>query len=64
MFTVEYAPKQVVDRPLVSRHVCVQSLGIPVKTHTFLNQHMWWVFIAPALMSPWKPMMGAVPEKK
>lgn len=26
--------------------------------HTFLNQHMQWVFIAPALMSPWKPMRG------
>lgn len=27
-------------------------LDILVKTHAFLNQHMWWIFIAPRLMSP------------
>lgn len=36
--------------------VCVRVfhnlLGILVKTHAFLKQHMWWIFIAPRLMSP------------
>lgn len=34
-----------------------QSLSIPVETHAFLNQHMWWIFLAPALTSPWQPIM-------
>lgn len=42
--------------PCVMARVCVfQSLGIPVKTHTFLTIHMWSIFIGPALTSPWQP---------
>lgn len=41
--------------------VCVfHRTGIPLKTHTFLNsQHMWWIFIAATLTSPWQPAGGA-----
>lgn len=39
--------------------VCVfQSISIVVKTHKFLNQHMWWIFIAPVLTSPQQPDEG------
>lgn len=40
--------------------VCVfHRTGIPLKTHTFLNsQHMWWIFIAATLTSPWQPAGG------
>lgn len=45
---------------LVFHGICVcvfQHLGILVKTHTFLNKHMWLIFIAPALTSPWQPTL-------
>lgn len=40
--------------------VCVfHRTGIPLKPHTFLNsQHMWWIFIAATLTSPWQPAGG------
>lgn len=45
---------------LVCVCVCVfHRTGIPLKTHTFLNsQHMWWIFIAATLTSPWQPAGG------
>lgn len=58
---LEYTQKVVTSFVIACGCVCVcvsQSPDIPVKTHTFLNQHVGWVFIASALMSPWKPMMG------
>lgn len=49
-------------------HLCYGTSGCvlqrTLKTHTFLNtQHMWWIFIAAALTSPWQPMMRAGPVK-
>lgn len=35
-------------------YVFFQSLGIPVKTHTFFEKHMYLIFIAPVLTSPWQ----------
>lgn len=45
----------------VSWHGCVcfpDLLAFHVETHTFLYKHMWLIFIAPALTSPWQPMPG------
>lgn len=44
------------DKTHCLARVCVfKGLTIPVKMHTFLSEHMWLIFIAPALTSPWQP---------